>query len=83
MPPTGEHECVQKERIAALETESKVYKGLFERIQDNLLDQIFTRLTDLEKKYAVLNVKFSAIAGAAALVGGILGALIGKYLGSK
>ena len=75
------HDCIQKERIASLETESKTYKGLFERLQDNLIHEIFERLNSLEQKYAVLNVKFSAIAGGAALAGGILGALIGKYLG--
>ena len=81
--PENEHECIQKEKIAALETKSNIFENLFNRIQDNLLEQIFSRLNDLEKKYAVLNVKFGAVAGLAALLGGVIGTLIGKYLGTK
>lgn len=75
-----EHDCVQKERIAALETESKTYKGLLERLQDKFIDEIFERLRILEQKYAVLNVKMTAIGIIGSLAGGIIGVIIGKYI---
>ena len=75
-----EHDCIQRERIASLETETRIYKDRADNMEKNLVAQIFNRIAALEIKQAIMKTQVAMIAGVFSLVGGIIGALIGKYL---